>query len=395
MSALPNIVSDDLKDRLTRVHMRLMNHDETRLYSSVILLGKSQIVDDVPTACTDGINKMYGAAFMSSLSDAELGAIVLHENIHVMLKHLPRHRDLMKEDPQLANIAMDYVDNLLIDEIADKSLAKLPEHALLDHKYRGWSVREVYNDLKQEEEKKGGGKGGRPSTLDDHDFSNMREATPEEIKKLSDIIDDCIQQAGTLAGREGKPLPRAVADLMDPEVDWVEEMRDYVTQQMHGRDEATWRKYNRKRLIDDIFFPTTHSETIGEMVVACDLSGSIDDKMVRKFLSEIEALCDTCKPQRLRVLWWDTIVRSEQIFDEASAGISAALKPIGGGGTYVGCVSKYMIDNNINPEVLIVLTDGHVEPQIDWQVAAPTLWMITQNRDFTPPGNGVKVRINS
>ena len=412
MNAVMNPVVDisAVSDALTRVHIRLMSHPETRLYASVILLGKSEVVDtpDCPTAYTDGINKKYGAAFCSQLSLAEMGGLVLHENIHVMLKHLPRHRDLMKEDAELANIAMDYVTNLLIDEVKDKTIAVLPEGGLLDRQYKGWSVREVYEHLRREEQKKDGqeqaeagtpgkpgGGNGRPQPLDKHDFSKLAEATPEEVKKIADAVDSCLHQAGILAGRTGAEIPRAMQEVMAPEVDWLNETREFVSAHAWGRDEATWRRYNRRYVADDIFLPSTYSETIDELVVACDLSGSVHGEVERKLLSEVANVAMICKPKRLRVLWWDTEVRSEQVFEEDYAQVAGLLRPVGGGGTRVGSVSGYIRDKNIKANCLVVLTDGHVEYDVKWEVNTPTLWLITANNSFVPPGGGVKVRVNS
>ena len=42
--------------RLKRAHVALMKHQETALYSGIIMMGKSEVKDDIPTACTDGIN---------------------------------------------------------------------------------------------------------------------------------------------------------------------------------------------------------------------------------------------------------------------------------------------------------------------------------------------------
>lgn len=388
-----------LRDTLTRVHLRLMNHPETRLYASVILLGKNEIVEDgsIPTACTDGINKMYGAEFLSRLSEAEVGGLILHENIHVLLKHLPRHRDLMKEDPRLTNIAMDFVDNLLIDAIKDKAVATLPPGALLDRKYKGWSVREVYNDLRkqQEEQQKNGGKPGDMETLDGHDFSNIDKATAEEIKKLSDKIDGCLQQTGLLAGIRGDDMPRALTDVMETEVDWLNETREFASMHARGREEATFRHYNRKMLALDLFYPSTYKETIDEMIVACDLSGSVSGDIERKLLSEVTHIAAACQPKRLRVLWWDTNVRNEQVFEDNFDAIATLLRPRGGGGTRVSCVSQHIVENNINAECMIVLTDGHVENNVQWDITIPTLWLITHNREFVPPTGGVKVNVNN
>jgi hypothetical protein len=32
-----------------------------------------------------------------------------------------------------------------------------------------------------------------------------------------------------------------------------------------------------------------------------------------------------------------------------------------------------------------MFTDGYVEGDIKWNISSPTLWMVTQRRDFIPP----------
>ena len=113
----------DFETRLKKAHISLIKHPETCLYGGVILMGESSVVDnprECPTAYTDGYNKRYGRDFMSALTDMEIRGVVLHENLHVLLKHIPRHRDLSKENKRLANIAMDYVVNDIIVEIGKK-----------------------------------------------------------------------------------------------------------------------------------------------------------------------------------------------------------------------------------------------------------------------------------
>ena len=89
----------DIETRLKKAHIKLIKHPETCLYGGVILMGETSVVDDkarCPTAYTDGYNKRYGREFMESLTDREIAGVVMHENLHVLLKHIPRHRDLMK-----------------------------------------------------------------------------------------------------------------------------------------------------------------------------------------------------------------------------------------------------------------------------------------------------------
>jgi predicted metal-dependent peptidase len=69
------------------------------------------------------------------------------------------------------------------------------------------------------------------------------------------------------------------------------------------------------------------------------------------------------------------------------------LKPLGGGGTHVGCVSEYMIKSSVNAEVLVIFTDGYVESDIKWEVNAPTMWFVTENGRFEPPNGGRMVKV--
>ena len=92
------------EERLKKQHIILMRHQETALYGSVMMMGESEVKDGIPTAYTDGENKKYGREFMSKLTDEETRALIMHENLHVALMHIPRHKDLMREDGMLANV---------------------------------------------------------------------------------------------------------------------------------------------------------------------------------------------------------------------------------------------------------------------------------------------------
>jgi predicted metal-dependent peptidase len=421
--------------KLKKAHMALMKHPETCLYGGVMMMGNSEVSDDIPTACTDGINKYYGREFMDKLTPEETRGIVLHETLHVALRHLPRHRAMCKENAMLANMAMDFVVNDVIMNIKDKKLCKLPEGALYMPGWSGWSVRQIYDELKkvlppppppppgkkpcknppngqggQDENEGQGGTPGKPGDsgsrkgekviingkemkpFDDHDMSKVDELSSDEHKVIEKDIKEALQQGGMLAGRFGVKMPRTISELLTPKVNWRDALRDFVSAACRGRDEFTWRKMNRRRLADDHYVPSMEDETVDEIVVAIDTSGSIGGRELTEFATELASICDTMTPSCVRVLWWDTHVHGEQVFRDEYTNIAKLLKPLGGGGTKVSCVSEYMIKNNISCEALIVFTDGYVESNINWKATVPTLWMITQNEGFTPPvGNVVKV----
>ncbi len=379
----------DLETRLKKANVKLIRHPETCLYGGVILMGETSIVDDpakCPTAYTDGVNKRYGRDFMSKLTDEEIVGVVLHEALHVMLKHIPRHRDLMKENARLANIAMDYVVNDIIMNVEDKKLCKLPKGACYDPMFHDWSVRRVYEYLKQEMDNGGGG--GRPQeSMDEHGDELIESMEPDELEKFGQKVDEAIHQGGTLAGRFGVKIPRVIQDLMKPEIDWREVLQDFWSAHVRGADEFTWRRFNKNRVADGYYLPSTINETIGEVILAVDTSGSIDNTDIAKVASRIQELCDTLPPERIRVLWWDTEVHGEQIFEGNYSEITRMLKPMGGGGTRAGCVSDYIVKNNLNADCMIVFTDGYVEDTVTWSTTIPAIWVIKEGgkETFTPP----------
>ncbi len=384
---------NNMETVLKKSHIRLMRHPETCLYAGVMLLGESTVEDNVPTAYTDGFNKRYGRKFMESLTVEEIAALVLHENLHVMLKHLPRHKDLMKENAKLANIAMDFVVNDIIVEIGkkDAGLLRLPKGGLYDPKYHNWSVREVYNDLKNDE--KNGGGGGRMKPLDEHDMDGVEGASPEELKGLSDKINEAIQQGGMLAGKFGVKVPRVIQELMEPKLSWRDVLRDFVSSACRGAEDYTWRKLNRRRLADDIYLPSTISERVGELIIAIDTSGSIDSAQLTEFASEIVAICDTVSPEKVRVLWWDTQVHGEQVFEGNYDGIAHMLKPQGGGGTIASCVSEFLTKKSMSADCLVMFTDGYIEDNVKWDTKIPTLWVVTRKIGFKPV-SGTAIRMD-
>jgi predicted metal-dependent peptidase len=163
-------------------------------------------------------------------------------------------------------------------------------------------------------------------------------------------------------------------------------LRDFVTSSIQGKDEFTWRKLNKRHLANDILSPSVENETIGEVIVAIDTSGSIGSEEITEFATELVSICDIAQPERVRVLWWDTQVHGEQVFNSSEyQNIASLLKPLGGGGTTVTCVNDYINKEKLNAECVLVFTDGYLEHDIQWNISSPTLWMITRNKDFEPP----------
>ena len=384
------------EERLEKIHVSLMRDKRTALFSGIMLMGKSEVVDDCPTARTDGLNKFYGREFIEGLTDQELRALVWHENGHVALKHILRFKPLMeKGQGQLVNIACDYVVNDMIVSTDDESFVKLPKGGLYESKYHDWSVNDILKDLQKMQEENPEQlqrQVGEGETLDEHDYENAEGGdTKESVEKLERLIEEGMRQGQILAGKLGGDIPRSITDMLAPKVDWKDVLRDFIQSSMRGKDELTWRKFNKRHLANDIYLPSTEDESVGELVVALDVSGSIGGEVLNSFASELSSICVNTQPDKVRVLWWDTKVSSEQVFTVKDyEHIKTLLKATGGGGTAPECIDKYLIDKNIKAEALIVLTDGAFDKPV-WKSSMPSLWVCTWS-DKNIPDSAKSVR---
>jgi predicted metal-dependent peptidase len=216
----------------------------------------------------------------------------------------------------------------------------------------------------------------------------------DEEAQLERDVQAAARQGAIIAGQMGVKLPRAVTELLKVPVDWRRETDEWCADNMHGKSSLSWRSYRPQRVIDDLFFPAQYDEAMGEVIIPIDTSGSIDDKTLREFAGHIAQICEARNPSMVRVLWWDTKVHGEQVFTPGEySEIATALKPQGGGGTRVSCVSEYINKRGLNAQAVIVLTDGWVETDIKWDINMPTLWCVTDSNDFKAPTGGRVISI--
>ena len=377
------------EQRLSKNITAIMGHERYIAFAGVMMIGISAIKDDCPTAYTNGRDEYYGRAFVDALTDPEFRGLILHENYHKLFKHLTTWAWMWKENPELANMACDYVINLIIDLENRDGFAVLPKGGLLDERFANMSAAQVYKILKQEQEDnpddgdQGEGAGGG---LDEHDWEGAQEMDADEQRELAQEIDQAIRQGALTAGKVGSGGNRAIDQLLQPEVNWREVLREFITETCRGNDDSTWRQPSRRHLAMGMLRPSGITERVGELVIAIDTSGSIGQHELTKCLSEIKGVCDMVKPESVRILYWDTKVCAEEVYGVHGTPLeqlTQTTKPAGGGGTRVQCVPDYIRDKNINAQAVIVLTDGYLGG--DWGAwTMPLLWGILDNKSARP-----------
>jgi len=401
MGELTMLDTDKDKDerKLKKVKIALMRNKLFALYQGVMMVGKTTVSDDVPTAYTNGRDEVYGRKFIRELDEKELAFVVMHECMHKIYRHITTWKKLAEENALLTNAACDYVINLKLKDIdPNGNHIRMPMKdgkviGLIDEKYRGMHVKQVYDSIKQEF----GGQGGGGEGFDEHGWDDADSMTEKEKEELAKEIDRAIRQGQIAAKKVGAGaggMDRDLQDLIEPKVDWREVLREFVKSICNAKDVSSWRRVNRRFLAGDTYLPTLIGERVGHIVIGIDTSGSIGGKELSEFLSEVKGIADEVRPERVDLLYWDCEVARHEEYDELTvSNIVSSTKPRGGGGTSPSCVTKYIKDKAIKPECVIMLTDGYVGADWggDWE--CPVLWVIVGNNDAVAPV-GKTIRID-
>lgn len=317
--------------------------------------------EGIPTAATDGKEIRFNPAFVESLTDEELKFLVAHECMHPMLEHVFRRG---KRDHAKWNRAADYVVNQLL---VDEGIGKMPDIGLCDRAIydagKGFSEN-IYDLLKDSTNSDGGG-----AALDDCRDSTGSPAEQAKVKAEWKVRVAQAAQVAKMMGKLSATMQRLTDQVLRPKVDWKEVLFRFIERCVS--DTRSWARPNRRFLSQDMYLPSTAGESLGEIVLAIDCSGSVRDPNVAQFTTELRAIKEYCNPSRIHVLYFNTNVTSYE-----SYGIDDVLdiKPKGGGGTAYSPVFKYIAEHRIEPVACVFLTDLECS-DFGKAPAYPVLWV--------------------
>lgn len=399
--------------RFTKLRLDLIRDKQCFMALGPLMqLGTRELVDGLRSAYTDGVNEKYGVEFLDLLEDAPARFVIVHENYHKMGRHLVLYDKLWKQDARIANMACDYWINGLLDNIAKtNNLIEMPtitqkiwdsfdektqavmkiegkgvgsHYGLLDHKYDGWSVKQIFDDLMQNQEPEDGEGGEGTEGFDQHDWEKSQELDEkgkEEVRrKVEEAVRagvDVMKKHGTGSGSANDSL--GLNELLKPKVDWRAQLRSFVTATCRKMEQSTWRRPNRRFLHQDIIMPTMQGKSIKSLGVCVDASGSMfggDPSPFIKVMSEMDGIVKQLQIDKIHLIYWDGDVCQHEVYTPATVGgWRNVTKPRGGGGTDPACVTPWLKKEGIKLDAAVVLTDGMVPGWGQWDV--PVLFVVT------------------
>jgi len=383
---------DTAERKLQRVKISLMRNPEFALWAGILMVGTTKIDDKVPTAYTNGRDEVYGRAFVEEQTEKGLAFVILHECLHKAFRHLSIWKKLFKQDAKRANMACDYVINLMLKDMDPTGkYLELPTMGgntigLLDEKYRGMNSKKVFDLLGKEKPPEGDG------GFDEHDWEGAEDMTKEEVKELEREVEQAIRQGQMqherINGKGAGNMGRELDDLLNPKIDWKDALREFVQQTCANKDTSSWRRPNRRFLHSNIYLPSLVGEQCGRLVVGIDTSGSIQQAEITRFLSEVKGIVEMVHPEGIDLIYWDHVVAGHEKYDMTTLDtLTQSTKPKGGGGTDPCVVMNYIEKERLDPVAVLMFTDGYIGNWGDkWK--QPLLWIIQNGGNNIEAPNG-------
>ena len=365
----------DFNNELSRTMIGLMHTRKSAFFISLCLSLKHVCSEEVPTAATDGETVYYNPKSFMSLTPNQRIFLMLHETMHCALLHMHRMQ-LLNMNHQKANVAADHVVNLMLIAAG----FEMPPMGLADPQYEGMSMEQVYKLLPDS-----AGKPDYDDLMPAKGTSSDPKAKAEHIKAKADAAKqkmDRILIRAAMASKAARDKPGSIPgqlaiyieELLNPKLPWQTILRKYLNS--FSKDDYSWSRPN-KRFMPKHYLPSMHSESLIDLAIAVDISGSVTDEEFSQFIGDITSIFRMMKPKKITLLHFDTKIH--EINELKSLQDIKNVKFTGRGGTDIAPVYDWV--NKNKPQLMLVFTDGYFYmPEV--KPTKETLFLIHNNPKF-------------
>jgi predicted metal-dependent peptidase len=284
------LMNSQIHEQIGKAAKKLMWKEP--FYGLFLISLNKEITHQVPTAGVgkQGINvKLYvNPDFWASLSEIKQMGLLKHELLHIAFEHVLQRESY--SDHRLANVAMDIEINQYITS------DMLPDGALLPNSFPELDLplragtREYYKLLEQQK-----GKNKHLDALLNQDIhmtwdeftKGMSEAEKDLVKRqleyqIKEIVENGLKDRGLVPG-ELQAKINEIYTVKEPTFNWKAFLRRYI----NGSNKYYTRKTRRKQSKRFSGNPGLRIISKPRILVAIDTSGSVSDKELVEFFSEI------------------------------------------------------------------------------------------------------------
>ena len=396
---------DKQREYMRRILIARMSVLANSGFFGLLLMHMKFALDDtIGTAATDGERIYFDPKFLDELTDSELMFVLMHEIMHVALRHIFRTGD---RDNRGFNIACDIVVNSNILQASGMDVKSITLSKYGESMHMAPDGREGYNYTAEEvyemlpaaticigtasmsgSVSSGSGR-GNGGFCDDH--SKWGSAKDEALEAVwTNRIRDAYEASSTRSSGKGRgTLPagieREIREIMEPKTDWRVLLNDFIQEEIADYSFMP----PDHRFTDSPFFLPDFNDTeavVKNILFMIDTSGSMSDEEITQAYSEIRGAIDQFGGRLEGWLgFFDAEVVTPVPFSDKDG--FSVIRPKGGGGTDFEVIFDYVEKNMADMEIasIIIMTDGWAPfPKEAASMGIPVLWMI-DNEEITPP----------
>ena len=371
----------DIESEISRCIIKLLMKEPfyAHFLSGIIRI----ITDEIPTAAVgfkSGKIALYVNEnfFLNELkSFSERVAVIKHETLHILFKHLFRIQS-NSYDNKLFNIAADLVVNQLIEPWklpgSAITLSTFPELNLPPDKSVEWYYKELQKKSSDDNTKKTINQISENLSHSDHSKWGENNETSSNV--IETELDRMIVQAKDRTPLKDygsiplgiKTIINSVIEKRKPQIDWKRALRLFSTSSRKTRVYHTMKRISKRYGTR----PGIKIKRYQRLAVAIDTSGSIKESDFGIFFSEIHSMWK--QGAEIEVLECDAELQKKYSYKGKLPKFIS-----GGGGTLFDPVFNYLRSNRFEKfDGCIYLTDGYApEPKI--KPPCSLFWCITKD----------------
>jgi predicted metal-dependent peptidase len=325
---------------------------------------------DIETAATNGINLYWNPDWFQKLPPKTRETVLLHELWHVARLHMIRAGSRC---PDVWNVACDYRIN---NDLANEGYTFEGTKPCLDHDYdlAGIASEEDIYDLLI--------KPGSPPPPQSGDLAG--DMLPQDAGQKQAAINAVVQavQSAKVMGQAGSipgGIEETLKNFLEPVIPWEVVLMQFFTDMLE--EDYSWKRPNRRYC--GMYLPSrfTDDGRLEHLAYYLDVSGSITERDILRFNSEVKFIQTVLKPQRLSLIQFDTQITHVREFQESDP--FDEIQIIGRGGTCLIPVREHILATE--PTAAIIFSDLCVAPMEPLDRDIPVIWVATGNAHATVP----------
>ncbi len=336
---------------------------ENPYFGTLVTRLEMKINNNIASVRPLGDTLEYNDEYLDVLSSDEVMSILANSAMHQALFHTERGAGKVGS---VWHLASDYAINDLLMENG----FVLPPLANYSSRFERLYAEQIYTTLLGELDL-------QEDEVEEREQQESEEIGEEEIPQellSQEAYEMILEQLGAKMEKQGeipKGIDRFVERRQLAQISWRDELYRYVN--AHAKSDYRMFPPSKKHLYRGIALPSIHGEEL-KIAVAIDTSASIDDELLRLFLSELYEIMQIFPHYIIELIECDAKIQNTQRLTPLEP-LVPTLK--GGGGTDFRPVFDYIEEINEDFKFLIYFSDGQGNfpnylPMID------TLWVMSE-----------------